>query len=96
MVMSVVKLLAQAALGVMLIAIVPSMASVHAQGHASAPGALSIEQLKDFYLGCERDAAAGALATEDVMHCSIAYEELKHRAFDGDFKRIRAWTLTHR
>ncbi|TIM79229.1 MAG: hypothetical protein E5Y58_01595 [Mesorhizobium sp.] len=57
---------------------------------------MPIRLLKDLYLDCEREAAAGALGTDDIMQCSIAYEELKRRAFDGNFARIRVWAETQR
>lgn len=57
---------------------------------------MPIDQLKRVYLGCERAASFGDLGTEGVMECSIAYEELKRRAFDGDFRRLKAWFDTQR
>ncbi|RWO77842.1 hypothetical protein [Mesorhizobium sp.] len=78
MIMSVVKSFAQVALGTMLIAISPASMSVSdAQDLSSAPADMPIRLLKDLYLDCEREAAAGALGTDDIMQCSIAYEELK-------------------
>jgi hypothetical protein len=93
MIMSVVKSLAHMALGTLLIAIGPASMSVSdAQDLASAHGDMPIKQLKDVYLDCEREAAASALGTDDVMYCSMAYEELKRREFHGNFERIRVRT----
>ena len=54
--------------------------------------AASIDQLKRAYLGCSREALDGGLSKPGIMHCSIVYEELKRRAFDGDFDRLLAWS----
>jgi hypothetical protein len=54
--------------------------------------AASIDQLKVAYLGCSRSALDGGLSKPGIMRCSILYEELKRRAFDGDFDRLLAWS----
>ena len=51
----------------------------------------SVANLKISYLSCERAAITGRLASADVMHCSVIYEELKRRAFDNDFEKLSAW-----
>jgi hypothetical protein len=64
------------------------------QAAASEPSptsSMSIEELKGVYLGCEEAAAASKLGGGDVMYCSQVYEELKQKAFGGDFRRIRSW-----
>jgi hypothetical protein len=35
------------------------------------------------------------METGAIMMCSVIYEELKHRAFDGDFPRLKAWADQH-
>lgn len=52
---------------------------------------MTIETLKSVYLDCAARATRQRQDTGDVMLCSIAYEELKRRAFGGDFSRLRAW-----
>jgi hypothetical protein len=52
---------------------------------------MSIEKLKDVYQGCEQAAKTGRLNGSDVMYCSLVYEELKEKAFGGEFRRIRSW-----
>lgn len=52
----------------------------------------SIDELKRFYLACDRASMRGRLAGTEVMHCSLVYEELKRRAFGGDFERFLAWS----
>jgi hypothetical protein len=52
---------------------------------------MQIEELKGVYLGCEQAAAASRLGGDDVMYCSLIYEELKERAFGGEFRRIKSW-----
>lgn len=56
---------------------------------------MSIEGLKGIYLECEKAAAASKLNNGDVMYCSLVYEELKEKAFEGDFGRIRSWLDRH-
>lgn len=72
---------------VVLIALIA--ATAHAQ--PPAPAAMPVEVLKDTYLECERAAVGGELGTFEIMHCSVVYEELKRRAFGGDFMRLKAW-----
>ncbi len=97
MIMAVFMSLVHVTLSTMLIAISPaSMLVSDAQDLASAHADMPIKQLKDVYLDCEREAAAGALGTDDVMYCSMAYEELKRREFHGNFERIRVWTEAQR
>jgi hypothetical protein len=68
--------------------------ALHAQTFGSASPAKSIAALKQIYLDCERIATRGGLDTAWIMGCSVVYEELKQRAFDGDFKRLKAWADT--
>jgi hypothetical protein len=78
--------------GLMLIAWAAPMA--HSQ---SANGALKdapIDELKRVYLACDRAAISGELDTAGIMQCSIVYEELKRRAFGGNFDKLLAWSKT--
>ncbi len=52
---------------------------------------ISIADLQALYLDCELRAQAGRLAGADASGCSVIYEELKSRAFGGDFRRLNAW-----
>lgn len=54
-------------------------------------GSMPIEELKSVYLSCEQAATASRLTSDDVMHCSVVYEELKDKAFGGEFRQIMAW-----
>lgn len=67
-------------------------AAAHAQPTGSVE--MPIEALKTVYLNCERTAVGGGQETSEIMRCSVVYEELKRRAFDGDFRRLKAWTDT--
>ena len=62
-----------------------------AQPRTPAHAERTLDTLKTAYLQCERGAVSGKLATADIMLCSVIYEELKQRAFNGDFKRLKAW-----
>ena len=59
------------------------------------PAKVLIEDLKSAYLQCERAAVSSKLATGDIMFCSVIYEELKQRAFGGEFTRLKAWADEH-
>lgn len=70
-----------------------STTAVHSQ--SSEPHLqLPVDVLKNVYLACEREAAKGDLDTSEIMQCSVLYEELKRRAFDGNFKLLNAWPDT--
>jgi hypothetical protein len=51
---------------------------------------ISEQDLKSFYMQCDRAAAQGSLGG-DVALCSVAYELLLKRVFDGDFFALLAW-----
>jgi hypothetical protein len=74
----------------MLVASAPSMAYGESAGREldGAP----IDALKRAYLFCSRAAVEGRLDTGAIMQCSVVYEELKRRAFDGDFDKLIAWS----
>ncbi|NGO54954.1 hypothetical protein [Allomesorhizobium camelthorni] len=65
--------------------------AVHAQPSGPADPEVPIHALKQVYLACEAMAAKGDLDTGEIMRCSVVYEELKRRAFNGDFKRLKVW-----
>jgi hypothetical protein len=60
---------------------------------AAAP---SVDELKRAYLACNRAASRERLASVQVAHCSLVYEELKQRTFGGDFERLLAWSNSRR
>lgn len=70
-----------------------AMATLPCAGQATeaAPKALPLAELKAFYLDCDRLAMTRLLAPGEAAICSTAYEELKQRAFNGDFARLLAW-----
>lgn len=53
---------------------------------------VSIDELKSVYLTCSRAAIDRHLGSPAIMQCSVVYEELKRRAFDGDFHKLLAWS----
>jgi hypothetical protein len=55
-----------------------------------------VDQLKDSYLACEQAARSTMLSNEDAMRCSVTYEELKQRAFNGEFRLLKTWYDTSR
>jgi hypothetical protein len=52
----------------------------------------AVDELKSAYLSCDGAVMNGQLDTAGIRQCSIIYEELKSRAFDGDFERLLAWS----
>jgi hypothetical protein len=56
---------------------------------------LTSDELKSAYLLCEHAAMRTRLDTAQVMQCSVIYEALKRRAFDGDFEKLLAWFRSH-
>jgi len=49
------------------------------------------EALKRLYLSCHREATRARMDREVIMQCSVVYEELKRRAFQGDFEKLNHW-----
>ncbi len=69
-------------------------------GSAGVAGAADLHEvavpaLKRAYLECERRALTDTLSTGQIAECSIVYERLKERAFEGDWKRLREWTIVN-
>ena len=94
---SILALAGTAAISVTLAAMAPGDAyadeiaidgAAFASGRASAP----IQDLKRLYMACDRAAAEERLPPGEAMLCSIVYEALRHRAFDGDFEKLLAWS----
>lgn len=63
-----------------------------AQAAPAALQELTVEQLKRVYLACDRASLEGRPVASEIALCSIVYEELKRRAFDGDFDKLLAWS----
>jgi hypothetical protein len=53
---------------------------------------MSIDDLKRSYVSCSDAAMKSRLDSGGTMYCSVLYEELKRRAFGGDFDRLLAWS----
>jgi|AP12_2_1047962.scaffolds.fasta_scaffold01352_4 hypothetical protein len=64
----------------------------HSQAYGGKPIVIPIDELKSAYLACNRAATRGRLNTGGIMKCSVVYEELKQRAFGGDFHKLLAWS----
>jgi hypothetical protein len=54
---------------------------------------LTTDELKRLYLQCSA-TSFDRLGSGGVAYCSVAYEELKRRAFGGDFAKLLAWSRT--
>ncbi|MFM8899904.1 MAG: hypothetical protein ACKOF9_08145 [Burkholderiales bacterium] len=58
---------------------------------------LRVEDLKGFYLECDRLAAKTFLDSSTAASCSLVAEELRRVGFDGRADAVLAWwrTMTH-
>jgi hypothetical protein len=73
------------------VALIPVTEVRSQSSEAARLGMTQLDGLKLVYLNCEHRAAAGDLDTSEIMKCSMIYEELKRRAFGGDFRLLKAW-----
>jgi hypothetical protein len=53
--------------------------------------ASAVEQLKRYYLACDRQAVQRRLLPAEAMRCSAVAEHLLATGFDGNFERMLAW-----
>ena len=67
-----------------------------AQPDRSHLAALTVEELRLMYLECDRRAGQTLLGAAEAADCSMAAEELKQRAFGGDFGQLLAWWQAQR
>ncbi len=80
-------------IGVAVFALAASGApSVQADAIERQQPEVSIETLKRAYLACNRAAMQEQLTGRAIMTCSVIYEQLKQRAFGGDFDKLLAWS----
>jgi hypothetical protein len=56
----------------------------------SLPGATP-QQLKSVFMQCDRLSRTTVLDFGTAAQCSVVYEELKQRVFEGDSERLLAW-----
>lgn len=57
---------------------------------------LPVGCLNVLFLRCSRDAGERFLDLGDAAVCSIGYEALLRRGFDGNFEALLAWWRIHR
>jgi hypothetical protein len=67
-------------------------ATAFGQSESGDKKQLTVAELKTIYLDCDRDVMRGLLGGAEAKACSVVYEELKKRAFDGDFDKFLAWS----
>jgi hypothetical protein len=53
--------------------------------------ALPAEELRRLSLACHKESMRGRMPRAAIMQCSVVYEELKLREFDGDFEGLNRW-----
>lgn len=56
---------------------------------------LADTDLKEFYLRCNRAALRGGLGSGEAALCSVGYETLLKRTFEGDFRALLDWRRAH-
>lgn len=83
--------IARCTLGVLLSFTVQAHAASADTAPSDAAPLPSVDQLKRVYLDCEHHSQQGALPFSQAAYCSTVYEQLKARAFGGDFSRLHAW-----
>lgn len=71
-----------------------SLALCASQAMADTPRIVPVDALKSVYLACERAVQSDDLTAANIRYCSTVYEELKRRAFHGDFKALLRWYKT--
>lgn len=54
--------------------------------------AMSADDVKALYLECSGDATQRRLGSGEVVFCSIVYDVLLKRHFDGSFDALLAWS----
>lgn len=57
----------------------------------TSASSMTIDELKSVYLECERGAVLGKLAGDDYAACAVIYEDLKRRAFHGNYSELKVW-----
>ncbi|MEY3202095.1 MAG: hypothetical protein RIR70_1645 [Pseudomonadota bacterium] len=51
-------------------------------------------ELKHYFRVCDRNASELMLDDADGANCSVVYEELKRRVFNGDSRALLEWWRT--
>lgn len=54
------------------------------------------EQIKAIYVDCSNEAETRLVGAGEAAACSIVYETLKRRVFEGDFDALLAWSRAQR
>lgn len=57
---------------------------------------LSEREMKQFYSRCSQEGAERRLDGGEAMACSIGYDVLLNKHFDGDFERLLSWSRSDR
>lgn len=68
------------------------LASLACGAPADAETMPSIDELKRSYVDCERRALLERIPSDEIMQCSVVYEDLKRRAFDGNWIKLWQWS----
>lgn len=68
------------------------LASLACGAPADAETMPSIDALKRAYIDCERRALVQRIPADEIMQCSVVYEDLKRRAFDDNWIKLWQWS----
>lgn len=90
------RLFARYVPGALLLLLSLSAASALAQGQPRFLHTVSLTELKQVYLACDRAASRQLLDMETAAHCSFVGEALQKRAFEGNYELLLAWWRTEK
>lgn len=77
-----------------IVALALAAATAAVAGDLTEIDGMSIPDLKSVYLGCEARAQGNQISTDEIRLCTVVYETLKDKAFDGSFQLLNDWYQT--
>ena len=80
--------------GCVILVAVALATAANGQADRTSLKSATVDDLKQAYLMCDAQAASGRLPASAIMWCSVIYEELKDKAFGGEFEKLLAWSRT--
>ena len=59
-------------------------------------GKLPLSDIESAYWDCDYASTTGLMNGNDAAVCSLMFEELKNRKFNGDFSKFTYWWKLHK
>lgn len=78
------------------VAVALSLASACAMVLAETRAESDLQSLEVAFWSCDHAASTRGYGAAEGMACSVTYEELKQRKFDGSFEAFLAWWQEHK